>query len=456
MKRIVSILTAGILLAAGSAGGAVLGVSPTNINLQIWQGQAALSNQVVVWNTNGTDAMAFTNTVSYTNCGGFESWLTVTPTSGVSYGDNQGVWLQINMTNVPPRTNAYEANMRVTAGSGTTNSPQNVRVAVLVQGVRLWVSPTNFSTKAVTVGQAAVGDEFQVANTGAAPRGTMSYTMTTTNTWLSVSPTNGNAQYNTNTVNLGYLTTNLSAGWHTGRVDVVALEVGTQAVDVVLRVNHRPGVAWNAASKVWTNAVMTGGNLATTTVTVWNASGTPAGQMRYTISVLDDPSGWVSVSNASGVITGDQQVATNLVSYTTTGLAEGVYTARLKLEGKDAATEEATTNGPLYMGLKLTVNGTPVLKTDVTSLSQTVLENHTGSTNFQIWNEGREPRGSMSYTVTRDVSWAAVSPTTGVVTNNTNSVQVVSGTTTLPPGVYQGTATVTAVDAQTGTRATGS
>ena len=74
MKRIASILTAGILLAAGSAQGAALGVSTNNVDRQVWQGQAALSNQVGVWNTNGSDAMTFTNTVIYTNCGVLTNW----------------------------------------------------------------------------------------------------------------------------------------------------------------------------------------------------------------------------------------------------------------------------------------------------------------------------------------------------------------------------------------------
>ncbi|MBU4365861.1 MAG: hypothetical protein KKF10_01875, partial [Verrucomicrobia bacterium] len=358
---------------------AELGVSPTNISREIWQGQDAGSNLVEVWNNLGLDAMTFTNTVSYTtNCGIYTNWLTVTPATGISYGAHQAVWVRMITTNLPPQTNAYEANVRVTAEPGTTNSPQDVRVTVFVQGVGLWVS-TNYFSKVVTVGQGDVFDEIKVANTGAAPRGTMSYTLTTTNTWLSVSPTNGDAQYNTNTVNLRYLTTNLSAaGWYTGRVDVVALGAGTQTVDVVLRVNHRPGVAWNAGSKVWTNEVMAGGSIGSTTVEIWNASGAPVGRMNYQLSVLNDSFGWVSgVSPASGVSTGDHQVAT--VSYTTTGLVAGVYTAQLKVAGVDAATGEATTNGPLIMGLQLTVNGTPALKTDVTSLSQTVLENHTGT-----------------------------------------------------------------------------
>lgn len=436
-------------------------VSPMNISHTIWQGQDVGSNKVEIWNNNGAIALVFTNTVIYTNSAGFENWLTVTPVTGTNYGEAQksAVWVRMNTTTLPPRTNAYEAIVRVTAELGTMNSPQDVRVTVLVQGVGLGVSPTNL-TKAVTVGQVATGDVFQVANTSAAPHGTISYTVTATSSptaWLSVSPPSGNVQDNTNPVTVTYTTAGLAANWYTGRVDVVALGVGTQTVTVVLQVNNRPGVAWDAASRVWTNEVVAGGSLAGTNVEVWNASEAPMGQMNYTVSVLEDPDGWVSVSNASGVSTGDHRIVT--VNYTTTGLAARIegYTARLKVEGTDAATGIATTNGPLYMGLKLTVKGAPVLKTDVTSLSQTVLENHTGTNSFLVWNEGRDPRGGMRYTVTPNVNWVTAIPDTGVVTNDVHSVQMVWGTTgtTLPQGVYSGNLEVDAFDAQTGTRATG-
>ncbi|MCX6994111.1 MAG: VCBS repeat-containing protein [Kiritimatiellaeota bacterium] len=320
------------------------------------------------------------------------------------------------------------------------------------RGAELWVSPTNLTNNAVTVGQGDVFDVFQVANTGTAPRVSMFYTVATTNTWLSVSPTSGNVQDDTNNVTVTYVTAGLTtAGWYTGRVDVVALGVRTQAVDVVLRVNNRPGVAWNAGSKVWTNEIMKDGSLGSTTVAVWNASGTPAGQMRYTVSVLDDPYAWVSVSPGSGVITGNQQVATNLVSYTTAGLVAGVYTATLKVTAVDAATEIPTTNGPLYMGLQLTVKGTPDLSVSVTNLSQTLLENLGETSYFSITNAGRLPHGSMTYTVTEvpAVDWVSVSPATGTITNQAAEITVTWDAGELTPAVYSANLMVSAAGTTT-------
>lgn len=437
----------------------VMAVSPTNISRGIWQGQDAGTNLVQVWNSNGTNAMVFSSAVSYTNCGEFTNWLSLTPVTETNYGAAQksAIWVRMDTTHLTPRTNAYEGAVQVTGAAGTTNSPQVVRVTVSVQGVSLWVSPTNF-TKAVTVGQADVFDTMQAANTGGAPRGIISYTMTATSwptAWLSVSPSSGWVIDDTNNVTLTYATAGLTnPGWYTGRVDVVALGLSTQLVAVRLQVNQQPGVAWNAADKVWTNQVIVGSNLAPATVDVWNASGQPKGQMRYEIYVDENPFNWVSVSPAGGVSTGDHQQAT--VSYTTAGLAAGEYTARLMLEGWDEATDEPATNGPLFTWLKLTVKltGSPLLKTDQASLSRTILENYTGTNSFWVWNGGDLPHGGMRYTVTPDVNWVSVSPASGVVTNEPNAISVVWNAGTLPRGIYTGNLEVDAWDANNGTHVT--
>jgi len=433
-----------------------IGFVSAALNYACTNGGANPSNQTFVVTNDGLSAFNFTNTVSFSANSSTNTWFTPSVTTGlVPAAGSLAVTGSVNITNLSEgiyyATNTFSA-------PEAANSPQTLVVTLRVMNAaRLWVSPTNFS-KELTEGQGAVFDEIKVANTGAPPRGAMAYTVTTPDTWLSVSPTNGNAQDGTNTVTLGCSATNLSAGWYTGRVDVAAQGegVGTQSVYVVLRVNHRPMVAWNASSTVWTNEIILGGSLGATTAAVWNASGAPTAQMSYQVYVLNDSFGWVSVSNASGVSTGDQKTVT--VSYTTTGLVAGVYTAQLMVAGADVATGEAATNGPLRVGLTLTVRGSlPVLKTDVTSLSQTVLENYVGTNSFSVWNEGGLPRGGMRYTVTPEASWITVSPATGAVTNNVNSVRVVSGTTgtTLPPGVYHGNLVVDAFDAHAGTRATG-
>lgn len=284
-----------------------------------------------------------------------------------------------------------------------------------VGGTAPQVTPTNLN-KTISAGQGSVFDQIYVANTDAV-ESVITYTVVTTNTWLGVSPTNGNVQNGSmNTVLVTYAAAGLPPGGHTGRLDIVTAGFGTQSVDVALQVNHQPEAAWDAGSRVWTNEIIAGASLAGTNLVVWNASGVPTGEMSYEIYVLGDAFGWVSVSNASGVSTGNTQTVT--VNYATAGLPAGVYTAQLALEGKDTATGRLTTNSPLYLGLKLTVKGSsPVIRSDVTNLSQTVLENLTGTNSFRIWNEGRAPLGSMRYTITPDVGWITVTPAMGTITD---------------------------------------
>mgnify|MGYP000932507349 FL=1 len=122
--------------------------------------------------------------------------------------------------------------------------------------------------------------------------------------------------------------------------------------------------------------------------------------MRYQTAVLNDPYGWVSVSPAGGISTGDVQSAS--VTYSTAGLAAGVYTAQIRLSGTDDATGAPATNGDLTVNLELTVHGSPVLKTQAQSWRQTTLENHARQSSFLIWNDGQAPRGSRGASDTTD------------------------------------------------------
>ncbi len=430
-----------------------LGVIPATLTYTATDGGSNPDAQTFVVTNEGLVDFTFTNTVTY-GAGDAVAWFTPSVTSGLIAAS--GALTVTGSVNIIGLNEGMHYATNTFTAPDATNSPQIMVVTLQVlNSARLWVAPTNFS-KELTEGQAIGGDVFQVANTGAAPRNVMQYNVTKTESWLSVSPTNGTTFGDvTNTINISYDTTGLAAGWYTGRVTVAALGegVGSQTVEVTMRVNQKPGLAWDAGTKVWTNIITAGNTLPATTVTVWNASGTPSARMNYTISVLNDPFGWVSVSPASGTSTGNQQTAT--VTYTTAGLLSGIYTAQLRFSGVDPATGEATTNGPIYVGLQLTINGIPTLKADVTSLSQTVLENHTGTSSFQLWNEGRQPRGGMRYTVTPDVAWASASPSTGIVTNDTGSIQVTWGTASLPAGTYTGNLLLDAFDEQNGTRAAG-
>ena len=434
-----------------------LGADPTNITRSIWQGQDAGSNLVEVWNTNGTGALNFTTTVSYVNCGTWTNWLSVVPDSGTSHGEYQKAWLRMDTALLPVRADAYEGQVLVEAQPPASGTPKLVRVLVYVQGASLWVSPAVL-VKEVTEGQTSnAWDVIKVANTGSPPRGVISYSVTATSqptAWLGVTPPDGNVQDGTNSLVAEYKATGLEPGWHTGRIEVASINAGTHNVEVLLQVNHRPAVAWNALSRKWTNSVMAGRNLGATTIEVWNASASPSGNMRYEISVINDSFGWVSVSPASGFSSGERHGAK--VSYSTAGLSPGIYTAQLRLSGTDFSTGQAAANSPLLVGLKLTVHATPVLKTDRTRISKTVLQHHTGTEELLVWNASAAPRGGMRWTTVSDVRWASVIPWTGVANGNASGLTIKLGSMALASGVYKGSIKIYASDTQSGAPAVGS
>ena len=141
----------------------------------------------------------------------------------------------------------------------------------------LEVAPTFFA-KQITQGQTLLPDAVQVGNPG---DGTLTYSVIAGSIpvgWLSASPSDGSAAAGvTNTVVLSYDTAPLDPGIYAGQVDVSALGVGGRTVNIDLRINRRPGLAWDAAGKAWTNHIMAGDTLPATTLSIWNPSGEPAG-----------------------------------------------------------------------------------------------------------------------------------------------------------------------------------
>ncbi len=430
--------------------------SSTNISRTILAGQNVPSNSFHVWNSAGSTTMRFTNTVSYIDAGTYTNWLSVTPTNSTSQGELKTVWLIFNTTNLPMSGQPYHAVVQIDAddiqfGMPAFNSPQTIDVFVYVNNFpSLGVSPTSLNNT-VSVGYRASVQQIYVANTSPAPRIAMAYSIASQTNWITVSPSSGSVVDETNTIAFTYLTENLLPGWHTGIVTVTASGVATQNVEVVMRVNSKPGLSWNAGQRTWTNAIIEGETLAGFTFDVWNSSAAPTGTMNFALGSDVD---WLSLSPASGSSYGNyQNISLNYLNVS--ALNPGVHTGTVTLTGVDASTGAAASNSPLTMVAVLTVRGRGTLAIDISSLSNSVLENY-GATNaaaFNIWNEAGAPRDGLLYTVSPDVSWLTVSPSSGTVTNNTNSITVVWASGNNAAGTYSGHITVDATDQLTGSRA---
>jgi hypothetical protein len=443
-------------------------IDVTNITRTVWEGQADASNAFHVQKSAGFLKMVFTNSVTYTNCGTWTNWLSVSPPNDESSGEIKTAWLVFNTASLPASNQPYRATVRVAAadsffGVNASNSPQYITISLNVQGApKLYVTPLNLSNTN-SVGYRAPGQNFYVANTSTPPRAALAYAVSSGTNWITVSPPSGSVVDETNSVSLTYPNSeSLAPGLHTGTVTVVASAVATQTVTVVMRVNQTPVLSWNAGQYSWTNIITEGESLASFSFDVWNSSAWPTGTMNFTVAVTSPPPNisWrdplpLSLSPSSGTSSGERKSVT--VTYNVSGLTPGEYESTVILAGSDAFNDNTASYSPLTIVGHLTVRGKATLVTDTTTLSSSILENcgATSAPAFNIWNGTAMPRGGLYYTVTPQNSWLSVSPASGIITNDTDAITVIWTTGEMAVGDYTGSIIVDGTDELTGSRAIG-
>lgn len=180
------------------------------------------------------------------------------------------------------------------------------------------------------------------------------------------------------------------------------------------------------------------------TFDVTNSGG---GTLDYTVS---DDADWLSVSPGSGTSTGESDEIT--VTYDTDGLFPGIYEATITVTDVDA------TNNPQTIAVTLTVTEGPVI--DVTILPRIAVsggdlddgalapfclegENAAGQT-FDVFNSGVE---TLRFSISDNVAWLSLSPTTGNSTGGTVTINATYNTSGLAAGTYNATITITSTDA---------
>jgi len=180
-------------------------------------------------------------------------------------------------------------------------------------------------------------------------------------------------------------------------------------------------------------AATEGSSPANDSFTVRN-SGT--GTLDYTVS--DDVS-WLSVSPSSGTSTGETNTVT--VSYNTDSLDDGPYSATITVSDPDATNDSQT----IDVSLTITASASATIDLSTTALTPDVDEGSDASDDtFTIANSGT---GTLSYSITDNVGWLSVSPSSGSSTGETDTLTVTYDTDSLADDTYNGTITVTATGA---------
>jgi BACON domain-containing protein len=165
------------ITSGGALTAAALAVSPTSLSFTGTQnGPNPATQAISVVNTSG-GPMSWTASDN-------QPWLSVSPASGSAPGS---ITVSVTTSGLAPGT--YNGTVTVTA-AGATNSPRTVAVALTVTGPVLTVSPANLTFSANQGGTNPAGQTIAISNTGG---GTLSWTASDNQPWLSVSPTSGSA-----------------------------------------------------------------------------------------------------------------------------------------------------------------------------------------------------------------------------------------------------------------------
>ena len=208
---------------------------------------------------------------------------------------------------------------------------------------RISKSPNALSAS-ILVGNNAPAQTFSVWNSVG---GTLSYSISSDQSWLICSPTSGTSTGEQNLITVSYATSSLTSGAYLATISISdpAASNSPQAIPVSLTVANISQASISLNPSGLSAFTMVGGNAPAQTFNIRNSGG---GTLSYSIS--SDQS-WLICSPASGTSTGEQDATT--VSYATSSLASGTYSAAITVSDPGAA------NSPQTIPVSLTVTTVP-------------------------------------------------------------------------------------------------
>jgi len=182
------------------------------------------------------------------------------------------------------------------------------------------------------------------------------------------------------------------------------------------------------------------------TVGIEASSGTDGLKMVYnaaylhsSLSIRIGTGGWLSAEPANGSVpANDTSIA--IISFDAEGLSEGTYTGNINLDN------DSPNNPHIDIPVTLNVSNvpTPLIVLNASSISDTVYSGYSTVFELLISNSGD---ANLTYNVTDNRPWIAEYPASGnVAAAMTDSIDITFDATSLSPGTYTGTVTVTSND----------
>jgi uncharacterized protein (TIGR03437 family) len=295
-----------------AAPGASLAAAPSSLQFADTAGGAIPAAQSIQISNGGTGTLAWTATSN-------ESWLTVSPASGTAPST-----VTVSVSPAGMTAGSYTGAVTITA-SGASNSPLSVAVTLTVTAAApsLTVAPQSLAFTYTAGGAVPAAQTVSIGNSaGNSGAGTLTWTATSSQSWLSVSPASGTAP---STVTVSVSPAALIAGkTYTGTIQITAPGASNSPISVAVTLTVAASTATLAVSPQ-----------SLTFTYVYTAGGTAPAPQNLSISIGGSGSlswsavssvFWASVSPASGSAS-----ATVSVSVNPANLAAGSYTGTVQV-----------------------------------------------------------------------------------------------------------------------------
>ena len=167
------------------------------------------------------------------------------------------------------------------------------------------------------------------------------------------------------------------------------------------------------------------------TFSICNGQG---GTLNYSVT---DNQTWLSCTLVSGSV--DTGSNTITVNFDSSGLSAGTYTGTITVTDPGASPTSKTITVTLVIAVQ------PVMALTSASISEIGITGTVGpQASFGVSNTGG---GAMNYIVSKTQSWLSISPSSGTVVGETDTIYVNFDATSLSPGTYNDTITVTSAQA---------
>ena len=360
---------------------------------------------------------------------GNQTWLSLFPSNGNSTGEIDNVTVSVNVAGLAAGT--YSAIITI-SDAGATNTPQTTTVTLIITP-----PPTISRVPAAMTFTAKVGginppsQTLQISNSGG---GTLNWSVSANQTWLTLSPSSGSSTGETDEVTVSVNIAGLTVGTQSAMININASGAtnAPQNTTVTLNIEAQPPTISRNPSTMAFNTIA-GTNPPLQTLQISNGGG---GTLNWSVSANQT---WLSLSPNSGSSTGEtDEVA---VSVNIAGLAVGQQSATITISAAGA------TNTPLMTAVTLTIAPPPpiILRSpDAMNFIGVIGSDNPATQTLQISNNGG---GTLNWNVSSSQAWFSLSPISGTSTGETDNVTVSVNIAGLALGMHSATITISAIGA---------